>query len=84
MMDFASSPARAKGAAPAASREEGRAQAVVARPPKASPPPTVDGVDKMYHQLAEIHTIADAQLAECARWCQSSPTHDAAHTSADW
>jgi hypothetical protein len=31
-----------------------------------SPLPTVDGVDKLYHQLAEIHAIVAAQLAECA------------------
>jgi hypothetical protein len=31
-----------------------------------SPLPTIDGVDKLYHQLAEIHAIAAAQLAECA------------------
>jgi hypothetical protein len=26
---------------------------------------------KMYHQLAEIHAITAAQLAECARWLRS-------------
>jgi gamma-glutamylcysteine synthetase len=40
----------------------------------ASPSPTADGVDKLYHQLAEIHTIAARQLAECARWCHSDST----------
>jgi hypothetical protein len=39
----------------------------VAKALNTSPPPTIDGVDKLYHQLAEIHTIATAQLAECAR-----------------
>jgi hypothetical protein len=33
----------------------------------ASPPLTANWVDKMYHQLAEIHTIATTQLTECAR-----------------
>jgi hypothetical protein len=31
----------------------------------ASPPPTANGVDKLYHQLKEIHIIAAMQLAEC-------------------
>jgi hypothetical protein len=60
MMDFASAPAHAKGVAPTAGCEEGHAEAAVTRPLKASPPPTIDRVDKMYHQLAEIHTIAAA------------------------
>jgi hypothetical protein len=47
MMDFASTPARAKGVAPTVSREEGHAESVVARPLKASPSPTADGLDKM-------------------------------------
>jgi hypothetical protein len=40
----------------------------------ATPPPTADGVDKLYHQLAEIHAIVAAQQAECARWCHSDST----------
>jgi hypothetical protein len=35
---------------------------------------TIDGVDKMYHQLAEIHAIAVVQLVERARWRQSDST----------
>jgi hypothetical protein len=54
MVDFASNQARAKKVAPSASREGDQ---IVA-----------DGVDKMYHQLAEIHIITTMQLAECARW----------------
>jgi hypothetical protein len=34
----------------------------------ASPLPTADRVDKLYHYLAEIHPIAAAQLVECAWW----------------
>jgi hypothetical protein len=67
MMDYVSTPAWAQGLAPTVSREEGHAEATMARPPKASPPPTTDGVDKMYHQLVEIHANATAQLAECIR-----------------
>jgi hypothetical protein len=39
----------------------------VAKAPSTSPLPTADEVDKLYHQLAEIHAIAIAQLAECTR-----------------
>jgi hypothetical protein len=39
-----------------------------------SPLLTTDGVDRMYHQLAEIHTIATAQLANCAGWCRTDST----------
>jgi hypothetical protein len=84
MMDFASTLAHAKGLAPAASREEGRAEAAAARPPKALPLPTVDGVDKMYHQLAEIHAITAVKLAECAHWHQSNLTPNVAHASVGW
>jgi hypothetical protein len=73
MMDYASAPAQGKGVAPTASPKEGYTKAPVARPPKASPPPTADRVDKMYHQLAEIHTIATMQLVECVRWHRSNP-----------
>jgi hypothetical protein len=84
MMDFASTPARAKGVAPVASLEEGHAEAAAARPPKASPPPTVDGVEKMYRILAEIHAIATMQVAECVHWCQSNSTPNAAHAGTSW
>jgi hypothetical protein len=33
----------------------------------ASTSPNADGVDKLYHQLAEIHAIIIMQLPECAR-----------------
>jgi hypothetical protein len=35
---------------------------------------TLMGVDKLYHQLEEIHAITTAQLADYARWLQSDPT----------
>jgi hypothetical protein len=55
----------------------------VAKPLSASPVLTVDGVDKMYHQLAEIHAIVATQLAECARWrrADSTPSPVQAETS---
>jgi hypothetical protein len=46
----------------------------VAKAPSTSAPPTTNGVDKLYHQLAEIHAITIAQLAECTRWSRSDST----------
>jgi hypothetical protein len=60
MMDDIITLAQAKGVAPPASREEGHTKVAAARPLKASPPPTADGVDKMHHRLTEIHAIAAA------------------------
>jgi hypothetical protein len=84
MMDYVSTPARAKGVAPTASREEGHTKAAAARSLKASPLSTIDGVDKMYHQLTEIHAIATVQLAECVHWHRSNPTPNRAHTGTGW
>jgi hypothetical protein len=52
----------------------GQTEATVANPLSASPPLTVNGGDRMYHQLVEIHAIAATQLAECAHWHQSRAT----------
>jgi hypothetical protein len=84
MVDYASTHARAKGVAPTGSQEEGHTKATATMPPKASPPPTADGVNKMYRQLAEIHAITAAQLAECTRWCRSNPTPNTAQTGIGW
>jgi hypothetical protein len=84
MMDFTSTQARAKGVAPTTSCEESHTEAVAARPLKASPPPTVDGVDKMYCQLGEIHALAATQLVECIHWHRSNSTSNVAHTGVDW
>jgi hypothetical protein len=35
---------------------------------------SVEGVDKLYHQLVEIHAIATTQLAECTHWLPSDST----------
>jgi hypothetical protein len=67
MVDYASTQAQTKGVAPSASREGSQAEAVVAKPLNASSPPTADGVDRLFHQLVEIHAITTAQLVECAR-----------------
>jgi hypothetical protein len=71
MIDYAPVQARGKGKALTASREGGQ---VAAKDLNASPPLTTDRVDKLYHQLAEIHTVTTAQLAECARSCRSDST----------
>jgi hypothetical protein len=73
-VDFTSTQARAKEVAPSASREGNPTEAAVAKPPSTSPPLSIDGVHKMYRQLAKIHTITAAQLAECAQWRRSNQT----------
>jgi hypothetical protein len=67
MVDFTSTQAQAKELAPPASRGEAQPEATMTKHRSASPLLTADGVDRMYHQLSKIHTIATAQLAECAR-----------------
>jgi hypothetical protein len=59
MVDLATTRAQAKGAAPFASGEGGYTEADTTTPLKALLPPS-DGLDKLYHQLAEIHTIGAA------------------------
>jgi hypothetical protein len=63
MVGFTSTQARAKEAAPSARCEGGQDEDVATKPLSASTPLTAHQVDKMYHQLAEIHAIATAQLA---------------------
>jgi hypothetical protein len=74
MLDFVATQAQAKGAAPSAKREGAQTEAIAAKTPSALPPPTADGVDRMYHQLVEIHAITAAQLAECTRGHRFDPT----------
>jgi hypothetical protein len=40
-------------------------------------------LDRLYHQLAEIHAIGATQLAECARWCRSDSTHSPVRPKTD-
>jgi hypothetical protein len=58
MLDFTSTQAQAKELAHPASR--GEAEATAAKTPSASTQLTADGLDMMYRQLAEIHTITTA------------------------
>jgi hypothetical protein len=67
MVEFASTQTPTKEVAPPVSGEEGQAKATAAKPLSSLPLLTTDGVDRMYRQLAEIHPITAAQLAECAR-----------------
>jgi hypothetical protein len=39
-------------------------EAAVAKPLNVIPPPSTGGVDRLYHQLVEIHAITAVQLAE--------------------
>jgi hypothetical protein len=66
MVDFAFTQAQAKDVAPLLA-EGGQDEAAMAKPLSASPSLTTDGMDKMYHQLAEIHAITAMQLVECSR-----------------
>jgi hypothetical protein len=56
----------------------------MAKPLNTSPPPTIDGVDRLYLQLAEIHDIAAVQLAKCTCWRWSDPTSSLVHARATW
>jgi hypothetical protein len=88
MVDFAAARSQAKGVAPAKNRERGqwptfarasRTVAAVAMRLNPLPPPSTYGVDRLYRQLAEMHAITTAQLAECIHWRRvhstSSPVH---------
>jgi hypothetical protein len=44
----------------------------------------VDGVDRLYHQLVEIHTIAIVQLTDCACWHPTDPTSIPVNARAGW
>jgi hypothetical protein len=57
MTDFTSTQAQVKEVSPPASREGGKEEAAAATLLITSLPLIADGVDKMYHQLVEIHAI---------------------------
>jgi hypothetical protein len=83
-MDLAATRAQAKRAAHSANREGGQTEAVVAKPLNVRQPPSADGLDRLYHQLVEIHAFVAVQHAECARWHQSDPTSSPIHARTDW
>jgi hypothetical protein len=57
---------------------------VVAKPPNTSHPPTVNGVDRLYFQLAGIHAIIIVQLIECTRWHRADPIASLAQAKIGW
>jgi hypothetical protein len=63
MMDYAPARAQSKGVISTPSRGWGLAEAAVAKSLSASPSPITNVVDKLSHQLVEIHAIAATQLA---------------------
>jgi hypothetical protein len=74
MLNFTSTQALAKELSPPVRRREARVEATEGNSTSTSPPLTANGLERMYHQLAEIHAIAAAQLVECARWRRSDST----------
>jgi hypothetical protein len=69
MMDYATTQAWSEGVISTPYRQWDLAEAI-----HFSPLPTVDEMDRLYRQLAEIHTIGAAQLAECAHWSRYDST----------
>jgi hypothetical protein len=84
LVDLAATRSQAKGAAPSANYVGGQTEAAAAKPLNMLPPPSIDGVDMRYCQLAEIHAITTAQLAECTWWRLSDPTTSPIHARAGW
>jgi hypothetical protein len=58
MLDFTSTQALAKELVSPVCQREAQAEVAEANSTSISPPLTVDGLDRMYHQLAKIHAIA--------------------------
>jgi hypothetical protein len=74
MIDYALDQARSEGKVNAPHHQGGLTKATKAKAVSISPPPTADEVDRLYRQLAEIHAISAAQLAECTHWCRFAST----------
>jgi hypothetical protein len=84
MIDYAPARARSKGLISTPSCGWGQVEATVAKAPSTSPLPTTDGVDKLYHQLVEIHAITATQLVESTHWCRSNSTPSPVQASTSW
>jgi hypothetical protein len=82
MVDLIATKLQDEGVTPPASRKGGQAEAAVAKPPNVPSPPSTNGANSLYRQLAEIHAIAAVQLAKCARWHRSSPTPSMSYVGA--
>jgi hypothetical protein len=74
MVDYAATRARSEGALLPPYGQLGLAEATVARAMVSSPPPTTGEVDRLYHQLTEIHAISATQVVECTCCRHSNPT----------
>jgi hypothetical protein len=70
MLDLNATRAHAKGATPSANRKAGQTSA--------------NGVDRLYHQLVDIHTNATVQLMDCACWRRTDPTSIPVNARAGW
>jgi hypothetical protein len=64
MVEFASTQTRVKGVVPSTNCEGSHTEATAVEPLNASPPPTTDEANKLYHQLVENIDIIIVQLAE--------------------
>jgi hypothetical protein len=76
-VDLAGTRAQAKGVALAVSHEGGQCPAFTRAGQNVAtvvmllgtlPPPSTDGVDRLYHQLGEILSISAVWQVECTRW----------------
>jgi hypothetical protein len=84
MVDFTATQDRAKGAVPSANRQGGHTEATTTKTLSAVPSPTIDVVDSMYHQLADIHARVVVQLEECAHRCRSDLTSSPVRAGTGW
>jgi hypothetical protein len=84
MVDLTTIQAQAKGASPSVNRNKGQTEAAAAKPLNVLSLPPADRVDKLYHQLVEIHNIAVEQLAECTHQHRSDPTSGSVQARTGW
>jgi hypothetical protein len=84
IIGYAATRARSEGALPPPRGQGSLAKATMARAMVSSPPLTTDEVDRLYHQLTEIHSIGAAQLAECAHWGRSDSTPSPGQARTNW
>jgi hypothetical protein len=60
MMDYATTQAQSEGVISTPCHRWDLVEAI-----HFSPPPTIDEMDRLYHQMVEIHAIGATQLVEC-------------------
>jgi hypothetical protein len=77
MADLAATRVQAKEADPSANYKGVANKGCSSHAPKCATPPPTDGLDRLYHQLAEIHTISTVQMGwiGCTtNWQKSTPS----------